>query len=125
MTEFAAGTNPDSPLRYHEVFVYVFEGVPILLAIAAATLIHPGKVLLGFESELPSSRLWKCGCCRGRWHRKEVDELQRRPTIIKLTGQRIGYDDLDSLDGSEFHLHLGDRELDLLERYKGSRFSPF
>ncbi|KAL9106727.1 MAG: hypothetical protein Q9227_008296 [Pyrenula ochraceoflavens] len=50
--EFASGAN--SSVRFHEWFQYVFDGVPMLFALIALHIVHPGRFLQGKESEFPA-----------------------------------------------------------------------
>lgn len=53
LVEFAAGTGPSNPLPNHEVYVYVFDMTPMLIALVALSALHPGYVLVGPESSFP------------------------------------------------------------------------
>ncbi|MCJ1403349.1 hypothetical protein MMC11_006572 [Xylographa trunciseda] len=53
LIEFSAGTDSSNPLPYHEVYFYAFDAVPMLLALTTMNIVHPGRVLVGPDSELP------------------------------------------------------------------------
>ncbi|KAJ7763999.1 RTA1 domain-containing protein [Mycena maculata] len=52
--EFSAGNEADkNPLPFHEAYFYVFEAVPMLFALAAMNVVHPGLVLVGADADMP------------------------------------------------------------------------
>ncbi|KAL7622595.1 hypothetical protein AAE478_008105 [Parahypoxylon ruwenzoriense] len=54
LVEFSSGSRGVSnPLLTNEAYFYVLEAAPMLLAIFAFNVIHPGTVLVGLESEMP------------------------------------------------------------------------
>ncbi|MCJ1391639.1 hypothetical protein MMC18_004504 [Xylographa bjoerkii] len=53
LIEFSAGTGSSNPLPYHEIYFYAFDVVPMLLALTTMNFIHPGRILVGPDSELP------------------------------------------------------------------------
>ncbi|KAL4896715.1 RTA1 like protein-domain-containing protein [Aspergillus ambiguus] len=58
LCQYSRGTDPNNPVLTHEFYEYVFDAVPMLLALLALNLIHPGMVLRGVGSEFPSVS-WK------------------------------------------------------------------
>ncbi|KAF2178362.1 RTA1-domain-containing protein [Zopfia rhizophila CBS 207.26] len=56
LVEFSAGVEQSNPLPYHEVYALVLDAFPMLLAIIILSVIHPGIVLKGPESEFPSRK---------------------------------------------------------------------
>jgi hypothetical protein len=54
LVEFASGIQPDTnPIPYHEWYFYVFDALPMLVAFYLMNVVHPGRVLVGPESEFP------------------------------------------------------------------------
>ncbi|KAI2617841.1 RTA1 like protein-domain-containing protein [Hypoxylon sp. NC1633] len=54
LVEFSSGsTGVSNPLLTNETYFYGLEGMPMLLAILAFNIVHPGLVLVGSESEMP------------------------------------------------------------------------
>lgn len=53
IAQYARGTDPNNPVLSHEVYEYVFDAVPMLLALVALNLFHPGRNLQGPDSKLP------------------------------------------------------------------------
>ncbi|KAL4956600.1 RTA1 like protein-domain-containing protein [Aspergillus filifer] len=78
LVEYSSGTELSNPIVSHEWFMYVFDAVPMCVAIGVWCLVHPGVVLRGADARMPSSPLGRffrccccCGCCRrGRESRK-------------------------------------------------------
>lgn len=67
LVEFANGNDPSNPIPYHEWYMYVFDAVPMMIAIIIWSIAHPGKVLQGPDAKLPPSGLRRiCCCCCGR-----------------------------------------------------------
>ena len=75
LIEFSSGVLSYIPT--HETFLYVFEALPMALALWLLNAIHPGRYLVGIDSEFPpkekgkESWWWKwccccCGCCCSR-----------------------------------------------------------
>jgi len=65
--EHADGVSSTAPINTNEAFFYALEAVPMFLAILSFAVIHPGRYLVGPESELPG--LWStlrvmCGARR-------------------------------------------------------------
>ena len=57
LLEFSRGVDPSTnPLPFHEVYVLVLDAAPMLLAGIILSIIHPGMVLVGPESEFPSRK---------------------------------------------------------------------
>ncbi|KAJ7242162.1 RTA1 like protein-domain-containing protein [Mycena haematopus] len=62
LIEFSAGEEPDkNPLPFHEAYFYVFEAVPMLFALAAMNVVHPGSVLVGPDADMPGLKTLLCG----------------------------------------------------------------
>lgn len=54
IVEFAAGLDPaKNPLPYKEVYNFVLDALPMLLAVLLLNLVHPGRILQGEGSEFP------------------------------------------------------------------------
>ncbi|KAF2471871.1 uncharacterized protein BDR25DRAFT_333856, partial [Lindgomyces ingoldianus] len=56
LIEFSAGVDISNPLPYHEIYALILDAFPMLLGIVILTVIHPGMVLQGPESEFPSRK---------------------------------------------------------------------
>jgi hypothetical protein len=53
LVEFSAGNDGSNPMLTNEAYFFALEGVPMLLAVFAFNLIHPGRILVGPGSEMP------------------------------------------------------------------------
>jgi RTA1 like protein len=53
LCEFSRGTDLNNPMLTSEVYPYVLDGMPMLLASVLLNICHPGMVLKGPESEFP------------------------------------------------------------------------
>ncbi|KAL5359568.1 RTA1 like protein-domain-containing protein [Aspergillus floccosus] len=84
LCQFSRGTDPNNPVLTHEFYEYVFDAVPMVLALVALNLIHPGMVLQGPDSEFP------------RISRKEKKRLRREKKEKKRQ---------EKLNGSDSHGH--------------------
>ncbi|CAK5272339.1 unnamed protein product [Mycena citricolor] len=51
LVEFSSGL--DSPITEHEAFFYVLDALPMLSVIFAWNAVHPGRVLVGPDSDFP------------------------------------------------------------------------
>jgi hypothetical protein len=53
IVEFSAGAGSPvaTTINHHEYFVYIFDAVPMFLALLLMNIWHPGAVLVGPESE--------------------------------------------------------------------------
>ncbi|KAG0156362.1 hypothetical protein PDIDSM_3540 [Penicillium digitatum] len=65
MIEFSAGYGESNPIPYHEWYMYVFDGIPMALAILIWNLAPPGAVLQGPDANIPSSGIGRWLCCYG------------------------------------------------------------
>ncbi|KAF8194801.1 RTA1 like protein-domain-containing protein [Mycena galopus ATCC 62051] len=62
LIEFSAGNEADqNPIPFHEAYFYVFEAVPMLFALAAMNVVHPGSVLVGPDADMPGLKTMLCG----------------------------------------------------------------
>ncbi|KAI1077939.1 RTA1 like protein-domain-containing protein [Whalleya microplaca] len=75
LVEFSSGsTGVSNPLVTNETYFYVLEGTPMLLAILAFNLIHPGSVLVGPESEMQGFFKTCLGLFRKKKQFRKLDE---------------------------------------------------
>ncbi|OCK80373.1 RTA1-domain-containing protein [Lepidopterella palustris CBS 459.81] len=56
LAEFSGGIGTSNPLPYHEVYALALDAIPMLVAIIILSVMHPGMVLVGPESEFPSRK---------------------------------------------------------------------
>jgi hypothetical protein len=53
LIEFSGGMGQDNALTTHEAYFYVLEAVPMLLALGAFNVVHPGKIMTGPNADMP------------------------------------------------------------------------
>jgi len=54
LVEFAAGLDPaKNPIPYHEAYFLVLDCLPMLICCFLINAVHPGRVLIGDNSEFP------------------------------------------------------------------------
>ncbi|KAK3944815.1 C6 zinc finger domain protein [Diplogelasinospora grovesii] len=76
--EFSRGDDVSNPILTNEVFFYLLEAVPMFLAIASFNFIHPGRVLVGPDSEMPGFfATIKQRCCGGKRKGARGGKLER------------------------------------------------
>lgn len=90
--------NPETnPLPFHEEYDFGLDGVPVLLACLALAVIHPGRVLVGPDSEIPK------GAAKKQLKRQEKEEKAQRKLAKKgITDHEMGY-----IGGSMNQIELG------------------
>ncbi|KAG9242112.1 RTA1 like protein-domain-containing protein [Calycina marina] len=56
LVEFAAGMDPTkNPIPFHEAYFLVLDCVPMLICCLLVNCVHPGRILVGENSEFPKS----------------------------------------------------------------------
>src|SRR5215471_11541285 len=53
MVEFARGITPSNPIPFHETYSYGLDAFPMMVAIFVLIIWHPGRTLVGPESDFP------------------------------------------------------------------------
>lgn len=53
IVEYSDGVSSTSPILRHEVYQYALDAVPMFLALLILNIFHPGRVLVGPDSEFP------------------------------------------------------------------------
>ncbi|KAJ7735329.1 RTA1 like protein-domain-containing protein [Mycena metata] len=72
LIEFSGGKEADkNPLPFHEAYFYVFEAVPMVFALAAMNIVHPGFVLVGPDADMPGLK-----ALLGGWRRTQNDGME-------------------------------------------------
>lgn len=86
LCEFSRGTDLNNPMLTHEVYPYVLDGMPMLLAALLLNICHPGMVLKGPDSEFPRlsrkekkalKREKKEEKRRRKWEKKEAKQAKK------------------------------------------------
>jgi hypothetical protein len=86
LVEFSAGNTESNPLPNREAYFYVFDGIPMFIAIMIWNLAHPGATLQGPESQLPRT-MWirkLCRCCCSDRERKRDKGADEDLTVLRL-----------------------------------------
>jgi hypothetical protein len=79
MVEFAGGITPSNPIPFHEEYAYTLDAFPMMIAILVLIIWHPGRTLVGPESEFPHlSRKEKKALKQERKARKAREKEERR-----------------------------------------------
>ncbi|KAI8958806.1 hypothetical protein F5Y11DRAFT_351113 [Daldinia sp. FL1419] len=77
LVEFSSGsTGVSNPLLTNEPYFYVLEATPMMLAILGFNMIHPGKVLVGPDSEMPGFFATCVGLFRRRREKRRFGKLE-------------------------------------------------
>ncbi|KAI0836543.1 RTA1 like protein-domain-containing protein [Hypoxylon sp. FL0890] len=83
LVEFSSGsTGVSNPLVTNETYFYILEAMPMLLAILAFNIIHPGSVLVGPEAEMPGFVTTCISALRRRNKFKNLEESDNEEMII-------------------------------------------
>ncbi|KAF3035582.1 hypothetical protein E8E12_006798 [Didymella heteroderae] len=53
LVEFTKGFEPGNLMLFDEAYIYCLDASPMLLALLLLSVMHPGRVLVGSESEFP------------------------------------------------------------------------
>lgn len=53
LVEYSRGMQPSNPVPFHEEYAYALDAFPMMVAILILAVIHPGRYLVGPESEFP------------------------------------------------------------------------
>jgi hypothetical protein len=56
IAEYAGGIKPSNPVPFHEAYSYALDAFPMMTALLLLAIFHPGRVLVGPESQLPSRK---------------------------------------------------------------------
>ncbi|KAL2132508.1 hypothetical protein VTI74DRAFT_3727 [Chaetomium olivicolor] len=51
--EFAGGVTPSNPIPFHEEYSYALDCFPMMVALLILAIFHPGRFLVGPDSEFP------------------------------------------------------------------------
>ncbi|KAF2663633.1 hypothetical protein BT63DRAFT_379776 [Microthyrium microscopicum] len=75
LIEYSHGIN--STIPNHEVYMYIFDTTPMWIAILLFNIVHPGRIMPGKESDLPSRKEYK----------REKKEIKEAKNAAKKDGQ--------------------------------------
>jgi hypothetical protein len=118
LVEFSAGADVSNPLPYHEGYALGLDAVPMVLAILILTVVHPGLVLKGPESEFPSRKERKAEK-KARKVAKKAEKMERKKGFG--VGGNTSYEPVhieNEVTAENMHL-TGDVEMGRLRRDDG------
>ncbi|KAI9848829.1 MAG: hypothetical protein M1837_006345 [Sclerophora amabilis] len=88
LIEFSRGNKPDNPIPYNEKYLYFLDVLPMFLAIAVMNVAHPGRFLIGPESELPKANWRKKRALRKNAKKRLIDdEYEEMVTRVPVDAQ--------------------------------------
>lgn len=53
IAEYGGGITPSNPIPFHEAYSYALDAFPMMVCLLALAIIHPGRTLVGPDSNLP------------------------------------------------------------------------
>lgn len=53
LAEFGGGVSPSNPIPFHEAYSYALDAFPMMICLLILSIMHPGRMLFGPDSELP------------------------------------------------------------------------
>lgn len=65
IVEYSKGL--ESTIPNHEAYQYCLDSLPMLLALVALNVVHPGRIMSGQESNIPSRKARKSGIV-SKWY---------------------------------------------------------
>ncbi|OJD31022.1 rta1 domain protein [Diplodia corticola] len=80
--EFAGGVKPSNPIPFHEEYSYALDAFPMMVALLLLAVFHPGRSLVGPESEFPKmSRKEKKAAKRERKAEKKAMKASTKDSL--------------------------------------------
>ncbi|RHZ52984.1 RTA1 domain-containing protein [Aspergillus thermomutatus] len=92
LVEFSSGNDASNPIPRHEWYMYVFDAVPMWVAIAVWNVVHPGAIIKGPDARMPPSPLRKvfcCACCCSCCKKRKNKDMQKIPDNHDLGGDEM------------------------------------
>lgn len=83
IVEFAGGVTPDNPIPFHEAYTYALDCFPMMIALLIIAIYHPGRYLVGPESEFPKKsrkqrKAEKAEKKEAKRNKKETEKEERK-----------------------------------------------
>ncbi|OBT70488.1 hypothetical protein VE03_00293 [Pseudogymnoascus sp. 23342-1-I1] len=88
LIEFAGGSGDSNPLPRREIYFYLFDAIPMFLAILIMAITPPGLTLVGPDSVIPKA-MW-----RQRWAMRKQEKVKKR--ALKASGDQSDFELLRS-----------------------------
>ena len=74
LIEFSGGMGHDNHLVTHEVYFYILEAAPMILALVAFNVVHPGRIMQGPLADMPGLFSFIKDMFRGRKGKQLLDD---------------------------------------------------
>ncbi|PNS21343.1 hypothetical protein CAC42_1122 [Sphaceloma murrayae] len=79
IAEYAGGIKPSNPVPFHEAYAYALDAFPMMVAILLVAIFHPGRYLVGPDSEFPHvSRKEKKAAKKQKKEEKNAEKMARK-----------------------------------------------
>lgn len=96
IAEFAGGITPDNPVPFHEEYSYALDCFPMMVALLILAVLHPGRYLIGPESEFPRlSRKEKKALKEEKKAQKQEKKEAKKRARAEQKAERSGSEDAD------------------------------
>ncbi|KAL4744507.1 hypothetical protein BDW72DRAFT_188365 [Aspergillus terricola var. indicus] len=99
LAQYADGTNIDNPALRNEWFEYVWDAAPIFICLAILNVAHPGRVLVGPDSEFP--RVSRKEKKQRKKEKKEAKIAEKEAKKDRKRRRKHGSIGVDLLDAQE------------------------
>ncbi|EOD51650.1 putative rta1 domain protein [Neofusicoccum parvum UCRNP2] len=91
--EFAGGVKPSNPIPFHEAYSYSLDAFPMMVAMLLLVVFHPGRSLVGPESEFPRlSRKEKKAAKKEKKAAKKADKEAKRQKPLQSSSENLQED---------------------------------
>jgi RTA1 like protein len=107
LIEYSRGTASNNPLPFHEVYTYVLDAMPMLIAITTLNVLHPGRFLVGPDAQFPARKERKAA-------KKEEKAAKKEAKLAKKEGREpktLESQDWSGSETQEVGPHAADLEM--------------
>lgn len=93
IVEFAGGVTLDNPIPFHEEYTYALDCFPMMAALLILAIYHPGRYLVGPESEFPKKsrrqkKAEKAELKEAKRNRKHAGKMAREDEKARRSARR-------------------------------------
>lgn len=88
LVEFSSGIQNISDLVTKEVYFYILEATPMLLAVLSFALVHPGRVMTNLALEMPGIFTVMKTACTRRKGRQLLSDDSSDSELVGMKGRR-------------------------------------
>ncbi|KAB5585202.1 RTA1 like protein-domain-containing protein [Coniochaeta sp. 2T2.1] len=96
IAEFAKGVTPTNPIPFHEVYSYVLDAFPMMLALLLLAIWHPGRVLQGPGSDFKEVRSARREAKRAKKEEKIAVKKQKKAAKAEKRNGYVGVSIVES-----------------------------